>query len=147
MPASYDTGANQGIPHAFVQQSLSARQNKTSKELWVPILPELQSTLDQSLRHSVYLLANAKGTNKWSYGGASQAVRKVREVIGELGFDIHSWRYNAACELVEAGFGDDLLASVTGQSPAMVRQYTKCVRQKVRALEAQQKRTEQKQNV
>ncbi|MDG1407410.1 MAG: hypothetical protein P8Q50_06155 [Octadecabacter sp.] len=110
-------------------------------------MPELQSTLDQRLRHSVYLLANAKGTNKWSYGGASQAVRKVREVIGELGFDIHSRRYNAACELVEAGFGDDLLASVTGQSPAMVRQYTKCVRQKVRALEAQQKRTEQKQNV
>ena len=119
MPASYYTGVNQGIPHAFVQQSLSVRQNKTSKELWVPILPELQSTLDQSLRHSVYLLTNAKGTKKWSYRGASQAVRKVREVIGALDFDTQSWRYNAACELVEAGCGDDLLASVTGQSPAM----------------------------
>lgn len=58
-----------------------------------------------------------------------------------------SWRFNAACELVEAGCGDDLVASVTGQSPAMVLHYTKKVRQKIRAVRAQQKRTEQKQNV
>ncbi|MCK8463021.1 tyrosine-type recombinase/integrase [Aliiroseovarius sp. S1339] len=119
------------------------RQNKTGKELWIPILPELQSTLDAASRHSVFILTNERGTNSWSYRGASQAIRNIRQAIGALDYDIHSWRYNAACELVEAGCGDDLVASVTGQSPAMVLHYTKTVRQKVRALQAQQMRIEQ----
>lgn len=118
----------------------SLKQSKTSKELWVPILPELQAALDAASRHSVYILTNERGTNRWSYRGASAAVRKVRERIGALGYDIHSWRYNAACELVEAGCSDDLVAAVTGQSPAMVLHYTKKVRQKVRAIEAQRMR-------
>ena len=126
---------------------VAIRQNKTSKELWVPILPELQAALNAAERHSVFILTNEKGTNRWSYRGASQAVRKIRERIGALDYDIHSWRYNAACELVEAGCGDDLVAAVTGQSPAMVLHYTKKVRQRVRAIQAQQMRTEQKQKV
>ena len=91
----------------------------------------------------MFLLTNERGDNRWSYRGASQAVRKVREQIGALDYDIHSWRYNAACELVEAGCGDDLVAAVTGQSPAMVLHYTKRVRQKIRATRAQNKRREQ----
>jgi integrase len=119
------------------------RQNKTGKALWVPILPELQTALDASSRHSVFILTNERGTNRWSYRGASQAVRNVRERIGAVRYDIHSWRYNAACELAEAGCGDDLVASVTGQSPAMVQHYTKKVRQRIRAVTAQQMRKEQ----
>ena len=113
----------------------------------MPILPELQAALDVAGRHSVFLLTNERGIDRWSYRGASQAVRSVRERIGALDFDIHSWRYNAACELVEAGCGDDLVAAVTGQSPAMVLHYTKKVRQRLRAIQAQRKRTERKQNV
>lgn len=123
------------------------KQNKTGKELWVPILPELQSALDAASRHSVFILTNERGSNRWSYRGASQAVLKVRALIGAESYDILSWRYNAACELVEAGCGDDLVAAVTGQSPAMVMHYTKKVRQRIRASLAQQKRTEQKRNV
>ncbi len=91
-------------------------------------------------RHSVFILTNERGINRWSYRGASQAVRNVRERIVGVDYDIHSWRYNAACELVEAGCSDDLVASVTGQSPAMVLRYSKKMRQKVRAIEAQQMR-------
>lgn len=107
----------------------------------MPILPELQAALIAASRHSVFILTNERGVNCWSYRGASQAVRNVRERIGAERYDIHSWRYNAACELVEAGCSDDLVASVTGQSPAMVLHYTKKVRQKVRAIEAQRKRS------
>jgi integrase len=123
------------------------RQNKTKKELWVPILPELQTALNAASRCSLFIVTNERGTNRWSYRGASHAVRKVRDAIGALDYDIHSWRYNAACELLEAGCEDDLIAAVTGQSPAMLLHYTKKVRQKIRAVQAQQKRTEQKQNV
>lgn len=125
----------------------AVRQNKTGKQLWIPILPELQAALDAASRHSVFILTNERGTNRWSYRGVAQAVKKVRDQINALDFDIHSWRYNAACELVEAGCGDDLVAAVTGQSAAMVQHYTKQVRQRVRAIQAQQMRTEQKQNV
>jgi len=120
----------------------SVRQSKTNKELWVPILPELQEALNAASRHSVFILTNERGTNRWSYRGASAAVRAVREQIGALDYDIHSWRYNAACELLEAGCDDDLIASVTGQSPAMVLHYTKKVRQRLRAVAAQQKRSD-----
>ncbi|KZY45692.1 hypothetical protein A3731_32880 [Roseovarius sp. HI0049] len=120
------------------------RQSKTSKELWVPILPELQAALDAASRHSVFILTNEQGANRWSYRGASAAVRKVRERVGALDYDIHSWRYNAACELLEAGCSDDLIAAVTGQSPAMVQHYTKKVRQRMRAAQAQQMRTGRK---
>ncbi len=122
------------------------RQSKTKKELWVPILDELQAALDAASRHSVYILTNERGTNRWSYRGASAAVRKVREQIGATAYDIHSWRYNAACELLEAGCADDLIASVTGQSPAMVQHYTRKVRQKIRAIEAQSRRGDKARN-
>jgi integrase len=120
------------------------RQSKTSKELWVPILPELQAALGAASRHSVFLLTNERGANRWSYRGVADAVMRVRQQIGALDYDIHSWRYNAACELLEAGCGDDLIASVTGQSPAMVQHYTKKVRQRVRAVQAQRLRSEQR---
>ncbi len=42
------------------------RRNKTGKELWVPILPELQAALDAASRHSIYLLTNEHGANRWS---------------------------------------------------------------------------------
>lgn len=113
----------------------------------MPILPELQTALNAASRHSLFMLTNERGSNHWSYRGASQAVMNVRKKIEALSFDIHSWRYNAACKLLEAGCEDQLIAAVTGQSPAMVLHYTKKVRQKMRTIQAQQKRTEQKQNV
>ena len=123
------------------------RQNKTGKELWVPILPELQTALNATKRNSLFIVTNQNATNRLSYHAASHSVREVRKQIGALDYDIHSWRYNAACELLEAGCEDDLIAAVTGQSPAMVLHYTKKVRQRIRAIRAQQMRTEQKQNV
>ena len=107
----------------------------------------MKAALDAASRHSLFILTNEQGVNRWSYRGAAQAVWLIRKQIGAMDYDIHSWRYNAACELVEAGCGDDLVASVTGQSPAMVQHYTKKVRQRFRAIQAQQMRTEQKQNV
>nr|WP_299964307.1 hypothetical protein [uncultured Roseobacter sp.] len=118
------------------------KQSKTKKELWVPILPERQAALDGASRLSVFVLTNERGTNCWSYRGASAAVRRIRERIGALP-TIHGWPDNAACELLKAGCGDDLIGAVTGQSPAMVQHYTRKVRQRLRAVQAQQMRTEQ----
>ncbi|WP_299632018.1 tyrosine-type recombinase/integrase [uncultured Roseobacter sp.] len=119
---------------------ISVKQSKTGKHLWVPIVPALQKALDSAPRRGIYILTNHRATNRWSYRGASQAIRNIREKIGAQGYDIHSWRYNAACELLEAGCSDDLIAAVTGQSPQMVMHYTQQIRQRVRAIEAQRRR-------
>jgi integrase len=119
------------------------RQSKTSKELWVPILPELQAALDAASRHSVFILTNERGANRWSYRGASAAVRKVSEQIGALDYDIHSWRYNAACELLEASAAEDDLHQESPPSPGralrlMVQHYTQ--EKKVPAREQSERR-------
>lgn len=119
---------------------ISVKQSKTGKLLWVPIVPALQEVLNAAPRQAVYILTNYRATNRWSYRGASQAIRNIREEIGAQNYDIHSWRYNAACELVEAGCSDDLVSAVTGQSPQMVVHYTRNMRQRVRAMEAQSRR-------
>lgn len=42
----------------------------------------------------------------------------------EEAYDILARRHSAASELAEVGSGDDLIASVTRQSTAMVKHYT-----------------------
>ncbi|MCA0846069.1 tyrosine-type recombinase/integrase [Salipiger thiooxidans] len=115
-------------------------QNKTGKLLWVPLTAPLRAALDAAEKRSVFILTNHAGTGPWSYRGASDAVMKVRKDIGAEAHDIHALRHTAATELVIAGCSDELVAAVTGQSPAMVAHYTKTARQKVRAIKAQEKR-------
>ena len=62
-----------------------AHQNKTGKELWGPIRSGLQAALVAASRHSVFLLTNEPPTNRWSWRGASAAVRRVRVHIGAIG--------------------------------------------------------------
>ncbi|MHA7852239.1 tyrosine-type recombinase/integrase [Roseovarius sp.] len=119
---------------------IKLRQGKTGKALWVPFTGPLRAALDDAPRRSVFILTNHRATGPWSYRGASQAVRAIREAIGAEAHDIHSLRYSAASELALAGADDETIAAVTGQSLAMVAHYTATVRQKVRALKAKEYR-------
>ena len=119
---------------------IKVRQNKTGKVLWVPLTPHLRAALDAAERRSIFILTNERGSAPWSYRGAHQAVMKVRREIGAEDHDIHSLRYSAASELLILGADDDVIAAITGQSPEMVRHYTKGTRQKVRALKAKELR-------
>lgn len=116
-------------------------QGKTGKRLWVPFTQPLSAALAATERRSVLILTNHAGTGPWSYRGASQAMRAVREQIGALNYDIHGLRYRTAVELYLAGAGDDVIGAVTGQSRAMVEHYTRAVRQKVLALKSKGFRT------
>lgn len=115
---------------------INVRQNKTGKPLWVPLTKGLRDALSDTEKRSVFILTNHRATGPWSYRGASQAVRGVRNTIGALDYDIHALRHTAASELASAGCDDETIAAVTGQSIAMVQHYTRTVRQKVRALRA-----------
>ncbi len=111
-------------------------QNKTGKKLWVPFTAPLRAALESTERRSEFIVTNHRATGPWSYRGAAQAVRAIRETIGALDYDIHSLRYSAASELALAGADDEIIAAVTGQSLAMVAHYTASVRQRVRAIRA-----------
>lgn len=119
---------------------INVRQNKTGKALWLPFTPQLREALAQAKRRNLTILTNATGTGAWSYRGAADAMMAVRRQIGAEAYDIHSLRYSAASELALAGCTDELIAAVTGQSPAMVARYTATARQKVRAIKAQETR-------
>ncbi len=119
---------------------ISVNQSKTSKHLWISIVSALLEAMDATPKLAVFILTNHRATDCWSYRGASQAVRNIRKEIEALDYDIHSWRYDAACELVEAGCSDDLVSAVTGQSPQMVVHYTRQKRQRAHAIEAQRRR-------
>ena len=118
-------------------QGINVRQNKTGKALWLPFTPSLRAALDAAPRRNLTMLTNQAGTGPWSYRGAADAMMEVRKQIGAEAYDLHSLRYTAAAELVEAGCSDELVAAVTGQGAAMVVHYTQSVRQKVRAIKAQ----------
>ena len=60
----------------------------------------------------------------------------VRKQIGAEKYDIHSLRYNAACDLALAGLDDIEIGSVTGQTTQTVQHYTKSVRQMANAKRA-----------
>lgn len=113
-------------------------QGKTGKKLWVPFTRALRAALSATDKRSVFILTNHDATGPWSYRGASQAIRKVRESVGALDYDIHGLRYSAASELFLAGADIETIAAVTGQSAAMVRHYTRKVRQKAGALRAKE---------
>ena len=130
-------------------------QNKTGTSLWIPLRDSLVTLLSNTKRRGETILVNMAendragigrkpraATGPWSYAGAQQAVMKIRKEIGAVQFDIHSLRYNAACELALAGLDDDTIGSVTGQTSQTVQHYTKSVRQMAsakRAINAREK--------
>lgn len=125
---------------------IRVKQNKTGKPLWIPITPQLRAALDAAERRALFIVPKfdkfAPRAGQLSYRAAFKMMMAARVAIGATEYDLHSLRYTAASELLRAGCDDDLIAAVTGQSQKMVEHYTSHVRQRVRATEAQRRRTE-----
>jgi integrase len=123
---------------------ITLRQGKTGKPLWVPLTSHLRLALDAAPRETLFILskdeAKSRGPGPWAYRGAADAMKAARTAVGAQDYDLHALRYTAAAELLLAGCSDELISAVTGQSPAMVKHYTRHVRQRVRAREAQKRR-------
>lgn len=119
---------------------IKVSQGKTGANLWVPFTPRLRAELAATPKVGVTICAYGRG-RPLSYRAASQRVMDVRRIIGAEAYDIHGLRYAAASELAAAGCSDELIAAVTGHTTAaMVRKYAGSARQKVRAIQAQERR-------
>ena len=113
---------------------INATQGKTDTKLWVPLTDRTLGLLASTKKRSTLILTNHHATGPWSYRGASQALRNVREAIGAEEYDAHALRHTKASSLAVAGYDDETIAAITGHtSLAMVRQYTASVRQIARA--------------
>jgi len=119
---------------------INVTQGKTRARLWVPFTPRLRAVLSATTKRGVTICAHGRG-KPLSYRAAAQRIMAVRKEIGAENYDIHGLRYAAAAEMAAAGCSDELIAAVTGHTTvSMVRKYAGPARQKVRAIEAQERR-------
>ena len=116
-------------------------QSKTGAELWVPFTARLRETLRAAPRRGETILTSKRG-GPLSYRAAADRMRKLRTAIGAgEAHDTHALRYTTTAELAALGCDDDLIMAVTGhRSKAMVAKYAGAARQKLRALDAQNRR-------
>ena len=99
-------------------------QQKTGKELWVPIHPRLAGVLAALPRRAVTVLTTPMG-RVWTVGNFDGQFRAARDALG-LPFVFHGLRKNAAQALAEAGCSHDQIKAITGHSTdAMVGHYVK----------------------
>lgn len=120
---------------------VNVRQGKTGKVLWVPFTASLRAVLDETPKAGLTICAWGPRGKPMSYRQAHERVMKVRQEIGAEDYDLHALRYTAAAELAALGLDDDFIMAVTGHSTKdMVAKYAGPVRQKARAIKAQEGR-------
>ena len=115
---------------------LYVRQNKTGESLTLPVLPELQITLDATPSGHLTFLTTARGT-PFSGHAFSDWFRQVCDAAGLRGFSAHGLRKSGCRRLAEAGCTAHEIAAWSGQKTlSMVAHYTRSVDQAAMARAA-----------
>jgi integrase len=116
-------------------------QQKTGKELWVPLHPALKDALEGwssspyvvNRRGEPYTPERFRGV--WAHVMEYTPAGRIREE----GFVFHGLRASACEKLREAGCGDREIEAITGMSPDMVTRYSRFADQKRLAKAAAEK--------
>jgi integrase len=107
-------------------------QQKTGKELWVPLHPELRGALE-GWNSSPYVL-NRKGkpyTPERFRSTWDELMSKMPAgMIRQEGFVFHGLRASSCEKLREVGCNDREIEAITGMSPEMVTRYSRFADQK-----------------
>lgn len=96
-------------------------QQKTGKELWIPMLAELRQELDRTVKRGLTLITERDGKQM-----GTQVIRRELKRHGDsLGVEVvpHGLRKNAVISLLEAGCSVYEVMSITGQSQNIVAKY------------------------
>ncbi|WP_068316526.1 tyrosine-type recombinase/integrase [Polycladidibacter hongkongensis] len=104
-------------------------QDKTRKELWIPIHNSLQPTIrDCRERGHIYLITRHNGAPLDPGGFRAMFTREMGKPltsrIRSEGFKPHGLRASAASRLKQIGCSNGQISSITGMSNAMVERYT-----------------------
>lgn len=113
---------------------LRMRQQKTGKELLIPLHPELEAELRGAKRQCVTILTNTKGQPL----RPGRMLKWVSDFGQKFGVNLvpHGLRKNAVNALLTAGCTIAETASITGQSYQMVEHYAKRINQAQMARQA-----------
>ena len=107
-------------------------QQKTGKELWVPLHANLRAELE-TWEGSPYVLT-PKGTPYGSGAFRAAWTRLMNDTpagkIRQEGFTFHGLRASSCEKLWEAGCSVEEISSFTGMSPSMIRRYLRFANQK-----------------
>jgi integrase len=101
--------------------SIKVIQQKTGKELWIPMLAELRGELDRTPKRGLTILTNQDGNSM-----GPQVIRRELKAHGAAhGLEVvpHGLRKNAVISLLEAGCSVYEVMAITGQSQNIVAQY------------------------
>jgi integrase len=110
-------------------------QEKTGKQVWIPILPDLEAVLASINKRSLIILTSTKG-RVWSKPGFDAAFSKCMKKMGVTGYVFHGLRKNAAKNLAEAGCTTEEIKAWTGHSDEMAGYYARGADQKRLATSA-----------
>jgi len=101
------------------------RQEKTGKEVWLPIAQPLADALARAPRSAVTVLTNSRGTPWRNANMLALAFGAEIDRLGLNGHVFHGLRKTSAVALAEAGCSTKQIAAITGQSDQMVSHYTR----------------------
>jgi integrase len=114
------------------------RQEKTGKELLIPLHPEIREMVLSGAGDSICW--KQAGAGDWTSEQFEAAFQRERaKVPGLEKMVFHGLRKNAAVKLAEVGCTTHEIASITGMSLPMVELYTRGVRQSLLAERAMEK--------
>jgi integrase len=116
-------------------------QQKTGKELWIPLHKNLQAELDQLLRTGKTILVTVNGNTYGNRDWFSAEWKKTsRKACLPEDCVFHGLRKTAAVFLAEAGCTNEQIKAITGHTTeSMVAYYTRGANQKTLAREAMTK--------
>lgn len=100
-------------------------QEKTGKELWLPIAQSLADALSAAPKSAMTVLVNSRGVPWRTTNSLAQAFGNELNAIGLGEFVFHGLRKTTAVALAEAGCSTKQIAAVTGHSDQMVAHYSK----------------------
>jgi integrase len=114
------------------------RQEKTGKELLIPLHPEIREAVLSA--SGEFVCWKKAGSGNWTTEQFEAAFQRERAKVPALKSVVfHGLRKNAAVKLAEVGCTTHEIASITGMSLPMVEHYTKGVRQSLLADRAMEK--------
>jgi integrase len=119
-------------PEHIDDSGINVTQQKTGKELWVPLHADLKGALDH-WSGSPYV-QTPKGDSYTPDRFRAAWTRLMNDTpagkIRQEGFTFHGLRASSVEKLREAGCGDREIESITGMSSAMITRYSRFADQK-----------------
>ena len=124
--------------NAIEGEGIHVKQQKTGKQLWIPLHPVLAKELTKIGRRGMTIVAR-RDDRPYTTSGFSTIWKRQQRKLGLTGLQFHGLRRNAVNALLEADCHLPEVAAITGQSFEMVQHYSQEVNQRRLASSAMNK--------